>query len=533
MWNDIFLHTIEESGDEIAIVVMDTQGLFDNETLSKNNSKIFALSTLVSSIQVLNLSGVIQEDQLQYLQFATEFAKFAADDSHGASGKPFQELLFLVRDWANPDEYPFGTDGGDSYLEDFLKIKDGQKEELKSVRQFIHNSFDKLSCALFPHPGKAVSAGGTKIDSQTKKYDGNWGEMDEDFKIELFNLIEHLLKPDRLVLKKINGKDLKGSEFLEYVLQYFKLFQSDKLPQAQSIYESTVEKQMNILVDFCVETYKGTVYMNQDVIRTSRQITIFHDVSRNKALQIYKKSKKMGNSESDENFKLILEVKIGEAFKEWKESVENRIQIIEAEKERVRLELDEQHQLEVKRRENERRIQDEIYRQERLKTEEELRRLRAERLHAAEEFKRLRTDGIWVDWSTSKSGVPEFAVLGGSDKNGSYYVIRAKRENEMIVGKYCPQLKKAYIPYGGREVEVTSFEILTHTRYIWRNKSNQTNRRIPGGYDILGNTIYIIQAFHDGNLIPGKLHHNEAYVSNAGYEYKKAQWSVLEVVNVG
>ena len=99
MWNDIFLHTIEESGEEIAIVVMDTQGLFDNETSSKNNSKIFALSSLLSSIQVLNLSGVIQEDQLQYLQFATEYAKFVADDSHGGSRKPFQKLMFLIRDW--------------------------------------------------------------------------------------------------------------------------------------------------------------------------------------------------------------------------------------------------------------------------------------------------------------------------------------------------------------------------------------------------------------------------------------------------
>ena len=44
-------------------------------------------------------------------------------------------------------------EGGESYLDDFLKVKNGQKEELKSVRQFIHNSFEELCCALFPHPG--------------------------------------------------------------------------------------------------------------------------------------------------------------------------------------------------------------------------------------------------------------------------------------------------------------------------------------------------------------------------------------------
>jgi len=101
MWNDVFLHTIERTGEKVAIIVMDTQGLFDNQTSPMDNSKIFALGTLISSIQVLNLSGVIQEDQLQYLQFATEFAKYAASNNQGLSGKCFQNLLFLIRDWVS------------------------------------------------------------------------------------------------------------------------------------------------------------------------------------------------------------------------------------------------------------------------------------------------------------------------------------------------------------------------------------------------------------------------------------------------
>lgn len=65
------------------------------------NSRIFALSTLISSIQILNLSNLIQEDQLQYLQFATEFAKFAGQDSCEKSRKTFQNLMILVRDWVS------------------------------------------------------------------------------------------------------------------------------------------------------------------------------------------------------------------------------------------------------------------------------------------------------------------------------------------------------------------------------------------------------------------------------------------------
>jgi atlastin len=148
IWNDVFLHTVPSTGEKIAIVVIDTQGLFDNDTTPHDNSRIFALGTLISSIQVLNLTGVVQEDQLQYLQFATEFAKFATNGS-----KTFQCLMFLIRDWNNDDEHAFGTSGGQEYLNKFLEVKPGQNEVLSSVRQFIRSSFEKLECALLPHPG--------------------------------------------------------------------------------------------------------------------------------------------------------------------------------------------------------------------------------------------------------------------------------------------------------------------------------------------------------------------------------------------
>lgn len=100
IWNDVFLHTYARTGEKIAIIVLDTQGLFDNKTTTLDNSRIFALGTLISSIQVLNLSGVIQEDQLPYLKFATEFAKLASKDNKNA-GRSFQNLTFLIRDWVS------------------------------------------------------------------------------------------------------------------------------------------------------------------------------------------------------------------------------------------------------------------------------------------------------------------------------------------------------------------------------------------------------------------------------------------------
>jgi len=46
---------------------MDTQGAFDCESTANESATVFAISNLISSVQVLNLQNNIQEDDLQNL----------------------------------------------------------------------------------------------------------------------------------------------------------------------------------------------------------------------------------------------------------------------------------------------------------------------------------------------------------------------------------------------------------------------------------------------------------------------------------
>lgn len=74
-WSDVFLHETDKA-EKLAIFLIDTQGLFDMKTTSEDNTKIFALSTLLSSVQILNLTNLIQEDQLQYLQVSVLIVEY-------------------------------------------------------------------------------------------------------------------------------------------------------------------------------------------------------------------------------------------------------------------------------------------------------------------------------------------------------------------------------------------------------------------------------------------------------------------------
>ncbi|KPJ17047.1 Atlastin [Papilio machaon] len=67
LWSQPFKATLE-NGEKVAIFLMDTQGTFDSESTVRDNATVFALSTMISSVLIYNLSQNIEEDELQHLQ---------------------------------------------------------------------------------------------------------------------------------------------------------------------------------------------------------------------------------------------------------------------------------------------------------------------------------------------------------------------------------------------------------------------------------------------------------------------------------
>jgi len=295
IWNEVFLHDYED-GRKVAILLMDTQGTFDNKTTMKDCTTIFALSTLLSSVQIYNISNNLQEDQLQYLQYFSEYGRMASK----TGDKPFQKLMILVRDWFHVCDHAYGSEGGQELLDDFLSINEEQEEEHKSLRQHIMKCFDEIECFLMPFPG-------TKVTS-SEKFVGKLSDIEKDFKENLLELVSLLLSPDNLIVKAINGRSLKAFEFVEYFDNFFEVFNRGNLPPPATIFETTAKFHNMKIVKEARECYKTrmTAFCAGLWRKDLASMREDHFNARSEALQIFRSNQLIGVQEYLETFLRIM-----------------------------------------------------------------------------------------------------------------------------------------------------------------------------------------------------------------------------------
>ncbi|XP_077818654.1 atlastin-3 isoform X2 [Macaca mulatta] len=308
IWSEVF--TVEKpGGKKVAVVLMDTQGAFDSQSTVKDCATIFALSTMTSSVQIYNLSQNIQEDDLQQLQLFTEYGRLAMDEIFQ---KPFQTLMFLVRDWSFPYEYSYGLQGGMAFLDKRLQVKEHQHEEIQNVRNHIHSCFSDVTCFLLPHPGLQVAT--------SPDFDGKLKDIAGEFKEQLQVLIPYVLNPSKLMEKEINGSKVTCRGLLEYFKAYIKIYQGEDLPHPKSMLQATAEAN-NLAA---AASAKDIYYNNMEEVCGGEKPYLSPDILEEKhcefkqlALDHFKKTKKMGGKDFSFRYQQELEEEIKELYENF------------------------------------------------------------------------------------------------------------------------------------------------------------------------------------------------------------------------
>ncbi|XP_053687570.1 atlastin [Sabethes cyaneus] len=315
MWSDIFLHDTA-NGEKLAILLMDTQGAFDSQSTVRDCATVFALSTMLSSVQIYNLSQNIQEDDLQHLQLFTEYGRLALADS---GKKPFQRLQFLVRDWSFPYEAEYGALGGEVILKRRLEVQDKQHPELQSLRRHITSCFTEIACFLMPHPGLTVATNQT--------FDGRLADITTEFKNSLKELVPMLLAPQNIIAKEINGQKVRARDLVQYFKSYMTIYKGNELPEPKSMLVATAEANnltavaaakdiySQLMEDVCggAKPYLSTAHLDSE-----------HNRIKEKALHQFSSKRKMGGEEFSEKYREKLEQDLDESYVTFKAHNESK-----------------------------------------------------------------------------------------------------------------------------------------------------------------------------------------------------------------
>eukprot|EP00633_Aureoumbra_lagunensis_P006323 CAMPEP_0197310068 /NCGR_PEP_ID=MMETSP0891-20130614/8694_1 /TAXON_ID=44058 ORGANISM="Aureoumbra lagunensis, Strain CCMP1510" /NCGR_SAMPLE_ID=MMETSP0891 /ASSEMBLY_ACC=CAM_ASM_000534 /LENGTH=554 /DNA_ID=CAMNT_0042795539 /DNA_START=14 /DNA_END=1678 /DNA_ORIENTATION=+ len=283
IWSEPFM-----LAPDLAVLILDTQGLFDNETTMGLTSCIFGLSTLMSSYQIYNVANRIQEDNLQQLALFTEYGRMAVDaqmlqakedeeitksntdETDEQIKAPFQRLEFLVRDWTEFDESMSDeqmVDAMEEYLNEVLAERTAN--DLAFTREQIRTCFSDISCWLLPHPGFQV----TKLS-----YDGTIDMIEPLFLRGVSGLMHRVFSD--LEPKIINGHFLGAKELGNFVKAYVGMFADGaRFPQATTMLEATAtannrnakEKALDIynnIMDRACGTHREATFLPDEQFRT-------------------------------------------------------------------------------------------------------------------------------------------------------------------------------------------------------------------------------------------------------------------------
>lgn len=221
MWSEIFTHEYSD-GKKVAIILMDTQGIFDHQSSRRDCTTTFALSMLLSSVQCYNVMQNIQEDDLENLDMFTEYGRLALEQSHE---KPFQKLLFIIRDWPNAHEIDYGWNG--QVIDEILNEEDSQTSDNQQLRERIKSSFGEIKAFLMPHPGMTVAQG--------VNFTGQLQQIDSEFIKYIKQLVPAIFAPDNLVVKKINNENVRVGDLVQYLQAYASIFNGNTLPEPKSV----------------------------------------------------------------------------------------------------------------------------------------------------------------------------------------------------------------------------------------------------------------------------------------------------------
>mgnify|MGYP001042131811 CR=1 FL=1 len=280
MWSRPFIRTTP-AGERVAVLLMDTQGLFDRKTSQRLTTCIFGLSTLISSYSIYNIKERIQEDAVQHLALFAEYSRKvqrdeAAEAEEGAASaaaaaagraaaaavvaaalppSPVRSALDTLAAVAVVERSSGGGGGGggggrasvrrlppfqriellvrDAELDDAVWRDAGAlaADQTACVDSFLADNYNndvRVVREVIRDSFQRITCvklphPGLAVRKPT--FTGSLETVEDTFKVAVARYIHHLFNDD-LFVKVVNGVDITAPQLQSYIQTYARLFQT-------------------------------------------------------------------------------------------------------------------------------------------------------------------------------------------------------------------------------------------------------------------------------------------------------------------
>ncbi|XP_064138276.1 guanylate-binding protein 5-like isoform X2 [Loxodonta africana] len=279
----------------LTLVLLDTEGLGDVEKVDKkNDTQVFALAMLLSSIFVYNTMNKIDQEAIDLLHKVTELTNLlrersssdldeVADSADFVSS--FPDLVWTLRDFFLELEIDEQVITADEYLENSLRPKQGTDQTVQNFnlpRLCIQKFFPMKKCFIFELPSHQKKL----AQLETLRDD----ELDPEFVQQVAEFCSYIFSHSKI--KALPG-DIKvnGPRLESLMLTYVNAINSGDLPCMENAVLALAQIENSAAVQKAIAHYDQQ--MGQKVqlpTETLQELLDLHRATEREAIEVFMKS---------------------------------------------------------------------------------------------------------------------------------------------------------------------------------------------------------------------------------------------------
>ncbi|POM72054.1 Guanylate-binding protein [Phytophthora palmivora] len=246
---------------DTTIVFMDTEGLGSTQRSQTEDTRIFALALLLSSLFIYNSRGVIDASAIEDLSLVVNLTKYIQAKAHAEEIKEdgselsvfFPDFLWVVRDFTLQLQEDGKKVTSKEYFESALKQQPPLTEEVvqkNKIRSLLSTFFPSRDCVTMVRP---LSDEALLRDLIRQPYGSLRPEFREQMEV-LRNKMSTLLLPKTMMSKVLNG-----SMLVSLTENYVEAFNSGSSPVITSVWDRVLESQCEQALDSAKQVFQSTM----------------------------------------------------------------------------------------------------------------------------------------------------------------------------------------------------------------------------------------------------------------------------------